>query len=125
MMRARHALGPIAALWLICQAATLTLVPVLGWLGSTGAAACTCTNGAADAMCPMHHKAATAGTTVCTLQSATTNPVAALNAFLGVVGVVPVSQRATMPTPAASRVLLTRSVATARPTPPDPPPPRA
>jgi hypothetical protein len=122
MTRVRRALGPIAALWLACQAATLTLVPALGWQ-STGAAACTCTHGA-DAMCPMHHRAA-AGTTVCTLQSATTSPAAALNALFGAVGVVPVSQRVTTPAPVVSRARLAHSMATARPAPPDPPPPRA
>jgi hypothetical protein len=122
MIRVRRVLGPIAALWLACQAATLTLVPVLGWQ-STGAAACTCTHGA-DAMCPMHHKTA-AGTTVCTLQSATTSPAAALNALFGAVGVVPISHGATIPAPAVRRVRLAPSIATARPAPPDPPPPRA
>jgi hypothetical protein len=125
MIRARRALGPIAALWLLCQAATLTLVPVLAGLGATaaGVAVCTCTHGA-DANCPMHHKAAL-GAPVCRLKSATASPVAALNALFGAMGVMPVSERATTPAPAVSRVRLARSIATARPAPPDPPPPSA
>jgi hypothetical protein len=119
MSRARHALGPIAALWLLCQAATLTLVPALLYANP---AACQCLPGA-DATCPMHHKTA-AGSQVCAIQRATTSPAATLNALFGVVGLLPAPARAIVPAPRASLVLPERSVASRRPSPPDPPPPR-
>jgi hypothetical protein len=125
MRLARRVLAPIAAVWLVCHGATLTLVPALLWLQSTDASVteCTCGTGA-DATCPMHHPAA-AGAKVCVIQSLTTNATATLNALFGVVGLVPAPPMTAAPVPAASPVLLDYSVATARPSPPDPPPPRA
>jgi hypothetical protein len=120
MTRARRALGPIAAVWLVCQAATLTLVPVL--LG-TSLAECTCIHGT-DASCPMHRTAA-AGSKVCVMQGLTTNATATLNSLFSVVGLMPAPLLATAPLPTASPVFLECSMATHRPSLPDPPPPRA
>jgi hypothetical protein len=120
MLRVRIALGPIAALWLVCQAATLTLVPALF---DASLADCTCTQGA-GAACPMHQKTSS-GTKVCVMHSITTSGVALLDALFSVAGLVPA------PSPAAARVLTSRplfvdrSIATERHAPPDPPPPRA
>jgi hypothetical protein len=120
MTRARRALGPIAAVWLLCQAATLTLVPALL---EASLAECLCTNGA-DASCPMHHRT-TASSKVCVMQSLTTNAAATLNALFSVVGVVPARSLANGLVPTASPVLIECSMATERPSPPEPPPPRA
>ena len=59
MRLARRVLGPIAAVWLVCHGATLTLVPALLWFRSrdANAAECTCAHGA-EATCPMHHRTA-------------------------------------------------------------------
>lgn len=125
MRLARRVLAPIAAVWLVCHGATLTLVPALLWLQSrdANAAECTCATGA-EATCPMHHRTA-AGANVCVIQSLTTNATATLNALFGIVGLVPAPLMTTAPVPTVSPALLDWSMATERPSPPDPPPPRA
>jgi hypothetical protein len=125
MRLVRRVLAPIAAVWLVCHGATLTLVPALLWVQSMDASVteCTCATGA-EATCPMHHRAA-AGSKVCVIQSLTTNATATLNALFGTIGLVPAQPMTTAPVPTASPVLLDWSMATARPSPPDPPPPRA
>ena len=120
MTRTRRVLGPIAAVWLLCQAATLTLVPALLEASS---AECLCTNGA-DGSCPMHHRA-TPGSKVCVLQGLTTGAPAALNALFSVVGLVPARSLATARVPTTSPVLIECSMTTERLSPPEPPPPRA
>jgi hypothetical protein len=119
MTRARRALGPIIAVWLVCQAATLMLVPVLL---EASLAECMCTQGA-DATCPMHHGTA-ASSKVCVMQSMTTSATATLNALFSVVGLMPASLMASAPVSTASLMPLECSRATLRPSPPDPPPPR-
>ena len=119
MAWARRALAPIAAIWLVCQAATLALVPTVF---EAGLAECVCANGA-DATCPMHHK--TAGAKVCAMQSATTTVPAPLNALLSVPGLLPAAPQMMVPVSTASPVLFERSMLTRRPSPPDPPPPRS
>jgi hypothetical protein len=119
MTRVRRAVGPIAAIWLVCQAATLTLVPMLL---DVSLAECLCTHGA-DATCPMHHKTA-AGSKVCVMQSATTSVPTILNSLFSVAGLVPAPLQAMVPVPMASPVLFEHSMLTQRPSPPDPPPPR-
>jgi len=119
MTRARHVLGPIAAIWLVVQAATLVLVPAL--LGAS-LAQCICTHGA-DATCPMHHKTP-AGAKVCMMQSATTNVPATLNSLFSVAGLVPAPALDMVPVPTVSPVVLERAIPIHRPSPPDSPPPR-
>jgi hypothetical protein len=120
MLRVRPILGPIAAVWLVCQAATLTLVPVLI---DASLAACTCANGA-DAACPMHHGAA-AGSKMCLVQSIATSATATLNSLVGILGVVPPRPPASALPPTASVVSPASSTTTERRSPPDSPPPRA
>jgi hypothetical protein len=120
MTRLRRALGPIAAVWLACQAATLTIVPAQ--LGAS-LAECACTHGA-EATCPMHHGAAVTSR-VCVLQSLTASGAAMVNALFSLVGLEPVRSLATVRVPAVSPVAVECSMATDRPSPPDPPPPRA
>jgi hypothetical protein len=72
----------------------------------------------------MHHKA-TASAKVCAMQSVTTSTPAALNALFTVAGPLPASPQAIVPAPTANAVLFERSLLTQRPSPPDPPPPRA
>jgi hypothetical protein len=116
----RRAIGPVAAVWLLCQAATLTLVPAQ--LGAS-LAECTCSHGA-DGTCPMHHPAA-ATSKVCVVQSMTASGAATVNALFSVVGPVPVRSLVTVLVPAARPVAVGCPTATDRPSPPDPPPPRA
>jgi hypothetical protein len=120
MSWARRAVGPIAALWLFCQAATLAVVPILL---DASLAACVCAD-RADATCPMHHKTAV-GTKVCAMQSAAANAPITLNSLLSVAGLLPTRPQAIVPAATASAALFERSMLTQRPSPPDPPPPRA
>jgi hypothetical protein len=124
MTRVRLVLGPIAAGWLVCQAATLTLAPALLLFGllDSRLTECTCTHGA-DANCPVHHRA-TAGSRVCVMQGLTTDATATLNVLFGIVGLVPAPALTICPVPTASSVLLECSMVTGQPVPPDPPPPR-
>jgi hypothetical protein len=125
MPRARRTLGLVAATWLICQVATLVLVPTLLGIGAMQAsvAECTCTHGA-NATCPMHHKPS-AGTRACALQSMSTSAVALLNSLLGVAGLLPAPTLAANQTPARTTARLDRSNATSRRISPDSPPPRS
>lgn len=119
MTRARHALGPIAAVWLACQAATLTLVPTLI---DIDLAECQCPIGA-DASCPMHHGPA-AGSRVCVMHGLTTGDVSMLNSLLGLAGFLPAPTVAIVQMTAEPLIRFERSLATWRTAPPDPPPPR-
>jgi hypothetical protein len=53
------------------------------------------------------------------MQSLTASAAATLNALFSVVGLVPARSQATAPAPAASPLLIERSMATERPSPPD------
>src|SRR6266852_2464591 len=101
MTWARRVLGPIAAIWLVCQVATLALVPAL--LGAS-LAECVCTHGA-EATCPMHHKTPTGSPKVCVMQSETTSVPATLNSLFSVAGLVPAPPLAMVPVPTVSAVL--------------------
>lgn len=118
MTRVRGVLGPIAAWWLVCQAATLVLVLVAPRL-----TACTCPLGA-DATCPMHHGKA-AEPKACAMQSVTANAATTLSSLFSGVGLVPVLTLQSPSASTASPIRFECSRATERPSPPDPPPPRA
>jgi len=121
MLWARRVIAPIAAIWLVCQGLTLVVVPVLL---DASLAECVCPQGA-DATCPMHHKTA-GGRQACAMQSTTTSAPATLNALFSVTGLLPaLIAQATVLVPSASAALFEGSRLTQRPSPPDPPPPRA
>ena len=89
MTRLRRALGRIAVAWLLCQAATLTLVPAALSSGAVGVHAleCTCSHGD-HAVCPMHHKPAP-GAKLCLMRSANDSGIAVLSWLLNGVGLMP------------------------------------
>src|SRR6478752_4872207 len=97
MMWARRSIGPIAAVWLLCQVATLAAVPALL---AASLAECVC---GADAACPMHHKTA-AGSKVCVMQSANADVPATLNLLFSIAGLVPTPQLELAPIHAADAV---------------------
>ena len=124
MTRSRQFLEVIAAVWLSCQLGTVALVPIALWMNPDGhAAACTCTHGA-DATCPMHHKSAPAGSKVCAMQSASHHPLVVTSLF-SAAGLIPGSTGFAEPTPSTDITIDIRPITTARPIPPEPPPPRA
>jgi hypothetical protein len=121
----RRALPRFAAGWLICQVATLTLAPMLAGAPSARVILleCTCSHGD-HATCPMHHKPA-AGTNRCAMRSTGDGGSGVLGSLLGPMGLITV-RAATITPPPILKLRLDRSTATTlRPTPPDPPPPRA
>jgi len=122
MTRVRQALRPIATVWLLGQAATLALVPTLLY---TIPSECVCTHGA-DGMCPMHHKPSAPGIKVCVMQSATdSGGPATLSGLFSVAGLLPASAEGTVSTFTSSAVPIVCSLVVRRPSPPEPPPPRA
>ena len=125
MMGVRRALGRIAVAWLLCQAATLTLVPTALWSGAAGAhlVECTCSHGD-HATCPMHHKPAP-GSKLCLMRSANDSGVAVLSWLLNGVGLMPATAAGVVPASQPVRVFFAVTTTSLRPAPPDPPPPRA
>lgn len=124
MTRLRRALGPIAGIWLVCQ---LGLVPVAPIVLGVGAAEerieCTCVHGE-HATCPMHHRAAL-GSTICLMRSADNGGAAVLGSIVHFIGVLP---ELAQTLDQGSRRTIDRMATTPtslRPSPPDPPPPRA
>jgi hypothetical protein len=116
---ARRIIGPIATVWLFCQAATLAVAPVAL---NASLAECVCAHDA-DASCPMHHRTA-AGAKVCVMQSANASVPGSLNSLFSVAGLLPVPSRATVPVPTVSAALFERELLIQRSSPPDSPPPR-
>ena len=125
MTRLRRALGRIAVAWLLCQAATLTLVPTAFSSGAVGVHAleCTCSHGD-HAVCPMHHKPAP-GAKLCLMRSANDSGIAVLSWLLNGVGLMPAAGQSAAPVSQPVRPSIDVITASLRPAPPDPPPPRA
>jgi hypothetical protein len=125
MLRLRRALGRIAIVWLVCQAATLTLVPTAFSSGSAGIhlVECTCSHGD-HATCPMHHKPAP-DSKLCLMRSANDSGIAVLSWLLNGVGLVPSTTHGAVAASQPARVFFDVTTASLRPAPPDPPPPRA
>jgi hypothetical protein len=111
-------------MWLLCQSATLSLAPIAFSTGTVEQLLeCKCRHGD-HAVCPMHHKPIT-DSTLCVMQSADANSGVVLGPLLSSVGVLPV--RMALTAPVVERPLVSSEITTTslRPTPPDPPPPRA
>ena len=124
MIRLRRALGPLAAVWLACQAATLTLGSAALWIAEVNVVEVECTCAGDHGICPMHHKSKD-GVKVCLLQSADDNEAGVLTSLLGHVGLVAVLVHVFIPIPLVASVPIDTTAETLRPAPPDPPPPRA
>jgi hypothetical protein len=118
----RRVLPRIAVTWLLCQVATLTLVPVLFWSGTAEELLeCKCTHGD-HAICPMHHKPAP-GSSLCVMQSADDHAVAVFS-WLSNLGLLPRAMAPVVPEPQRAALAIDVTTASPLPAPPDPPPPR-
>ena len=127
-MRAlRRMIGPIAAGWLLCQAATLVLVTAaFGFdVAAVRLLECTCAHGAGHTDCPMHHQSGAPRDGLSQVQCADQADAAILGSLLGHVGLAPspVSVLPSTSTGVAAPMAVTTRIL--RPAPPDPPPPRA
>jgi hypothetical protein len=121
----RRAVAPIAGAWLFCQAATMTVAPVVFSISSTEELlVCTCTHGD-HAICPMHHKPAP-GTKICLMRSANDNGGTAILTSL-LAGVGPIAEQTTIAAPSSisTRIIIEATRPSGRSAPPDPRPPRA
>jgi hypothetical protein len=117
----RRMLGPVATVWLLCQAAGLTSAPLIVWITSPAHVdECTCGHGA-HAMCPMHHRPSE---TECSMRAADDKSTAILSSLLPGVGVLARSTASIVPGPTLTILRLDVVVASLRPPAPDPPPPR-
>lgn len=123
MFRLRRALGPLTAVWLACQAATLTIASVAIWT-SADVAELECTCAGNHGICPMHHKSK-AGLKECLMQSAGDSQAGVLTSLLGQVGLVQAVVHALIPVPIVASIPIDTTAGMLRPAPPDPPPPRA
>ena len=121
MTRLRRALPAIATVWLVCQSAGLTGVPLAQWAMSEDLE-CTCAVGN-HTMCPMHHKPARESRR-CRLSSAPDVDTGMLASVLNGPALVPVVHiLPVVSATEADRVTLSSNPADRR-SPPDPPPPR-
>jgi hypothetical protein len=117
MSRLRRVLGPLVAVWLLCQAGST----VSAWVAAVDD--CGCPHDAGG-MCPMHSSGAKRGKT-CAMRAADSSAAITIASLLG--PVAPVSEAAASgPVLIAARIPVLDSTADGlRPVPPDPPPPRA
>lgn len=124
MTRLRRALPSIAIVSLLCQAATLSLAPVVLWsFSAEKLLECTCAHGD-HAICPMHHTPVP-GSKLCLMRGTDDSGTAVLTSVLGGLGLVPLVAQVAVPV-TGHRILVTdiRTISL-RPATPDPPPPRA
>src|SRR5437667_12534783 len=96
MARFRRMLGTLAVSWLLCQIATLTIVPVASTFGSATDVVCTCPHDA-DGTCPMHHQKTPAGSKQCRWQNAAGGAGSALVSLSSLFGVLPSTTELTAP----------------------------
>jgi hypothetical protein len=117
MSRLRRVLGPIVAVWLLCQAGGA----VSAWIAAVDD--CGCPHDASG-MCPMHNSGAKRGKT-CAMRAADSSAALTIASLLGPVAPMP-APSASVPVIVAGRAFVVDSTADGlRPVPPDPPPPRA
>lgn len=117
----RRALGPFVMVWMLCQA--LAVAPGAFWLAFAEAAPpeCQCIHGD-HAICPMHHRP-DPGSTICLVGSPDRSDVAAL-AWLWNAAPAPALADSFRPEPRPALLAVDFAIASLRPAPPDPPPPR-
>ena len=124
MSRIRRVAGPMAAIWLLVQTATLVVVPAVFYAESGAAPVeCTCVHDGNHHDCPMHHRSPL-GARVCS-QTTGTADLAALGSMLGDVGLVPRPLDSVFPITTLLTLQRDASSTSLRPAPPEPPPPRA
>ena len=117
MVRLRRILGPLVAVWLLCQAGSVAAI----WLPAFDDCACPHGDGA---VCPMHHGASSRGKP-CSMRGVDSSAAAPLASLLAPAGPVPDSAGVTVISIDTLAPTADRSADGLRPVPPDPPPPRA
>jgi hypothetical protein len=119
----RRIIGPVAAIWLLVQTATLVVMPVVFYAASaTAPLECTCAHDGNHRDCPMHH-ASPIGGRIC-FQATDSTGFTLLGSLLQV-GVVPPPVNALLPAPPPLAVHRPAPSYHHTFAPPEPPPPRA
>src|SRR5258708_25543308 len=117
MVRLRRALGPLIAVWLVCQAGSAAAI----WLPAFDDCACPHGDGA---VCPMHH-GTSSGRKSCSMRGVDSSAAVPLASLLAPVGPAPAPTIVSVISIDSPRPTADRSADGLRPVPPDPPPPRA
>jgi hypothetical protein len=117
MVRLRRALGPLIAVWLLCQAGGSAAI----WLPAFDDCACPHGDGA---VCPMHHSTSSRGRP-CSMRGADDSSAIALASLLAPAAPMPAASAGAIDTSDTPMRIVDRSAEGLRPVPPDPPPPRA
>jgi len=117
MVRLRRILGPLVAVWLVCQAGSAAAA----WLPAFDDCACPHGDGA---VCPMHHSTSSRGKT-CSMRGADDSSALALASLLAPAAPMPIASAHAIVSVETPARIAGRSAAGRRPVPPDPPPPRA
>jgi len=115
MVRLRRALGPLVAVWLLCQAGGAAAI----WLPAFDDCACPHGDGA---VCPMHHGVTSKG---CSMRGVDNSAALTLASLLAPAAPAPTPAASAPIQSAARSVVADRFADGLRPVPPDPPPPRA
>jgi len=124
MLRRRHLLRRLVAIWLSSQIVVVVSTPVAFWLNgaAAAAAACVCIHGT-DAACPMHHPPA-GSKPVCAMRSSSDQGTL-LTAFYTAAGPQPQSATTIAPEGTSRLTLAITGDTIVRSVTPDPHPPRA
>ena len=117
MVRLRRALGPLIAVWLVCQAGSAAAI----WLPAFDDCECPHSDGA---VCPMHHGASSRGK-ACSMRGVDASATVALASLLAPAAPAPAPAIVASMAIDSPTVNADRSTDSRRPVPPDPPPPRA
>jgi hypothetical protein len=124
MLRVRRIGGPVAAIWLLLQTATLVVVPAVFYASSSvSPLECTCVHDGNHRDCPMHH-ASPIGGRIC-FQTTDSTGFTALGSLLGHLGVVPRPADTLLLNPPPLAVQSDAPAHHRTLAPPAPPPPRA
>ena len=121
----RRAIGPLAAVWLSCHVASVALVPIAisASAADTDVAGCSCVHGA-EATCPMHHQTSP-HSKVCVMRGMDDQASVVLAFIFAWTGFIPSSDTAIVPPSNTLQPITVTFPLAGRPTPPEPPPPRA
>jgi hypothetical protein len=123
-MRLRRLLGPLAAVWIACQLCFLVGGPIaLVARVADEEPECTCTHGD-HAMCPMHHRSSGLPQGWCAIGCDEGAEAGVLASVTGAPGILHSTPRVVDPPSTTTLGEVTSTTAIARPSPPDPPPPR-
>src|SRR5689334_19400275 len=123
MTRVGRVIAITATVWLSCQIASVVIMPVAAWVGAIGLTECICPHGA-GAACPMH-KQPESGSKMCVMRSVDDQSTMVFGSMFGLTPPPPKAVVIAYPALVWNVTLRQFSLILLRPSPPEPPPPRA